>query len=109
VLFAAPYAAVITTSQRARRFGQIQGVPAETRPRPAWLIARRRHPAVPQPEQLAGEPAGSVQLLPASTTTSFRRARDRDAVLPAAERARVHRPQGRLSPVLLIDGQMAGV
>jgi hypothetical protein len=30
-------------------------------------------------------------------------------VLPAAQRARVYRPQGWLSPVLLVDGRMAGV
>jgi hypothetical protein len=30
-------------------------------------------------------------------------------VLPAARRERVYRPQGWLSPVLLVDGRIAGV
>jgi hypothetical protein len=50
-----------------------------------------------------------VRLLPAFDRYVVAAPRDRDAVLPAAERARVYRPQGWLSPVLLIDGRMAGV
>jgi hypothetical protein len=73
VLFAAPYAAVITTSQRARRFGQ-------TRPARRQASSREREAQ-----------------------------RSLNQISAAAERARVHRPQGRLSPVPLIDGQMAGV
>ena len=35
--------------------------------------------------------------------------RNREAVLPGALKARVYRPQGWLSPVLLVDGRMEGV
>jgi uncharacterized protein YcaQ len=57
----------------------------------------------------AAEPAGTVRLLPAFDHYVVAAPRDRDAVLPAAQRARVYRPQGWLSPVVLIDGRMAGV
>jgi hypothetical protein len=57
----------------------------------------------------AAEPAGSVRLLPAFDHYVVAAPRDRDPVLPAAQRARVYRPQGWLSPVLLVDGRMAGV
>ena len=60
-------------------------------------------------EAAAAEPAGSVRLLPAFDHYVVAAPRDRDAVLPAEHRARVYRPQGWLSPVLLIDGRMAGV
>jgi uncharacterized protein YcaQ len=57
----------------------------------------------------AAEPAGVVRLLPAFDHYVVAAPRDRDAVLPAEHRARVYRPQGWLSPVLLVDGRMAGV
>jgi uncharacterized protein YcaQ len=57
----------------------------------------------------AAEPVGTVRLLPAFDQYVVAAPRDRDAVLAAGERARVYRPQGWLSPVLLIDGRMAGV
>jgi hypothetical protein len=57
----------------------------------------------------AAEPTGTVRLLPAFDHYVVAAPRDRDAVLPAAQRARVYRPQGWLSPVLLVDGRMAGV
>jgi hypothetical protein len=57
----------------------------------------------------AAEPAGVVRLAPAFDHYVVAAPRDRDAVLPGAERARVYRPQGWLSPVVLVDGRMAGV
>ena len=57
----------------------------------------------------AGEPAGVVRLLPAFDHYVVAAPRDLDAVLPAEHQARVYRPQGWLSPVLLVDGRMAGV
>jgi hypothetical protein len=57
----------------------------------------------------AAEPAGVVRLLPAFDHYTVAAPRDGDAVLRARERARVYRPQGWLSPVVLIDGRMAGV
>jgi Winged helix DNA-binding domain len=60
-------------------------------------------------EAAAAEPAGVVRLLPAFDVYVVGAPRDRDAVLRTADRARVYRPQGWLSPVLLVDGRMAGV
>jgi Winged helix DNA-binding domain len=61
-------------------------------------------------EAAAGaEPSGAVRLLPAFDQHVVAAPRDRDAVLPAQHRARVYRKQGWLSPVLLVDGRMAGV
>lgn len=60
-------------------------------------------------EAAAAQPAGAVRLLPAFDHHVVAAPRDKDAVLPAAHRARVYRPQGWLSPVVLVDGRMAGV
>jgi hypothetical protein len=56
----------------------------------------------------AAAPDGVVRLLPAFDHYTVAAPRGSDAVLPAAHRARVYRPQGWLSPVLLVDGRMAG-
>jgi hypothetical protein len=55
------------------------------------------------------EPDGTVRLLPAFDQYVVGAPRGDDAVVPAEQRARVYRPQGWLSPVLLIDGRIAGV
>jgi hypothetical protein len=60
-------------------------------------------------EAAAAEPAGTVRLLPAFDHYVVAAPRDAGAVLAPAERGRVYRPQGWLSPVLLVDGRMAGV
>ncbi len=60
-------------------------------------------------EAAAAEPEGVVRLLPAFDHYVVAAPRDADAVLAAAERGRVYRPQGWLSPVLLVDGRIAGV
>jgi hypothetical protein len=60
-------------------------------------------------EAAAAGPSGVVRLLPAFDHYTVAAPRDRDAVLPTDRRARVYRPQGWLSPVLLVDGRMAGV
>jgi hypothetical protein len=57
----------------------------------------------------AAEPDGTVRLLPAFDHYVVAAPRGDDHVVPAAERARVYRPQGWLSPVLLVDGRIAGV
>jgi uncharacterized protein YcaQ len=57
----------------------------------------------------AAEPSGVVRLLPGFDHYVVAAPRDAEAVLPAEHRARVYRPQGWLSPVLLVDGRMAGV
>jgi Winged helix DNA-binding domain len=55
------------------------------------------------------EPPGVVRLLPAFDQYVVASTRQADHLLPGLRRARVYRPQGWLSPVLLIDGLMAGV
>jgi uncharacterized protein YcaQ len=54
-------------------------------------------------------PGEEVRLLPAFDQHVVAAPRDREAVLAEAHRARVYRPQGWLSPVLLVGGRMAGV
>ena len=60
-------------------------------------------------ELRAAEPEGIVRLLPAFDTYVVAAPRDAPAVLDPAMRDRVYRPQGWLSPVLLVDGRMEGV
>jgi winged helix DNA-binding protein len=57
----------------------------------------------------SAEPDGAVRLLPAFDQYVVGAPRGDGDVVPAAERARVYRPQGWLSPVVLVDGRMAGV
>lgn len=59
-------------------------------------------------ELAAAEPAGAVRLLPAFDPHVAAAPRDREEVLPAARRAEVYRPQGWLSPVVLVDGRITG-
>ena len=56
----------------------------------------------------AAAPEGAVRLLPAFDPYVVAAPRDATAVLPAARRAQVYRPQGWLTPVVLRDGRMAG-
>jgi Winged helix DNA-binding domain len=60
-------------------------------------------------EAAEAAPSGAVRLVPAFDQYVIAAPRDRDAVLAAEHRARVYRPQGWLSPVLLVDGRMTGV
>ena len=61
-------------------------------------------------EAAAGaEPAGVVRLLPAFDHYVVAAPRDSDDVVAADARARVYRPQGWLSPVLVVDGRIVGV
>ena len=59
------------------------------------------------PDLVAAEPGGAVRLLPAFDHYVVAAPRDVPAIVPA--RDLVYRPQGWLSPVLLVDGVMAGV
>ena len=54
-------------------------------------------------------PAGHVALLPAFDQYVVAAPRAGSPVLDAAQRPRVYRPQGWLSPVLLVDGRIEGV
>ena len=57
----------------------------------------------------AAQPTGVVRLLPGFDHYVVAAPRDAEPVLAAAQRARVYRPQGWLSPVLIHDGRIAGV
>ena len=70
---------------------------------PMWLLAADVDDAA------ATGPPGVVRLLPAFDQFVIASTRQADHLLPGAVRARVYRPQGWISPVLLVDGQMAGV
>jgi hypothetical protein len=55
------------------------------------------------------EPTGVVRLLGGFDHYVVAAPRDAEAVLAPEQRERVYRPQGWLSPVLLVDGRIAGV
>jgi hypothetical protein len=74
----------------------------EVEGRSGWMLA------ADVPEAAETAPEGSVRLLPAFDQYVVGAPRDA-SILPAALRSRVYRPQGWLSPVLLVDGRMAGV
>ncbi len=57
----------------------------------------------------AAEPDGTVRLLPAFDHYVVAAPRADDAVVAPAHRARVYRPQGWLSPAVLVDGRIVGV
>ncbi len=71
---------------------------------PVWALACD----VDQLAAAAGEPSGVVRLLPAFDPHVVAAPRDREAVLPAARRPEVYRPQGWLSPVVVVDGRISG-
>jgi hypothetical protein len=77
--------------------------PVEVEGSHAWMLAEH------VPEAETAEPSGVVRLLPAFDQYVVAAPRDREAVLPEALKSRVYRPQGWLSPVLLVDGRMEGV
>ncbi len=59
---------------------------------------------------LAGaRPPGSVRLLPAFDQYVIAASRHAQTFLPGPFKDRIYRPQGWLSPVLLVDGRMDGV
>ena len=57
----------------------------------------------------AARPAGIVSLLPAFDQYVVAAPREETPVLAAVHKDRVYRRQGWLSPVLLLDGRIAGV
>ena len=70
---------------------------------PMWLLSADVDAAA------ACQAAGVVRLVPAFDQYVVASTRQADHLLPGPVRARVYRPQGWLSPVLLADGQMLGV
>lgn len=68
----------------------------------AWMLAGHV-------EEAAAADASPVRLLPAFDQYVVGATRQAEQILPAALRSRVYRSQGWLSPVVLVDGRMAGV
>jgi hypothetical protein len=60
-------------------------------------------------ELATATPPGAARLLPAFDQYVVGAARDSPAVLDPRHKVRVYRPQGWLSPVILVDGRIAGV
>jgi hypothetical protein len=78
-------------------------VPVAVEGRPVWMLAAHL------PDLQAAAPRETVRLLPAFDHYVVAAPRDQDAVVPAGRKAAIYRPQGWLSPVLLVDGRMAGL
>jgi len=70
---------------------------------PMWLLAADVDAAT------RCAPARVVRLLPAFDQYVVASTHQADNLLPGPYRAKVYRPQGWLSPVLLVDGRMVGV
>lgn len=68
-----------------------------------WMLAEHLD------EARAARPSGLVRLLPAFDHYVVAAPRSGQAGPDTADRSRVYRPQGWLSPVLLVDGRIAGV
>jgi hypothetical protein len=69
---------------------------------PAWMLAEHVE------EAHASAPARSVRLLPAFDPYVVAASNHAECLLPGDWRRRVYRPQGWISPVLLVDGRMEG-
>lgn len=69
----------------------------------AWLLAATAERLPTQP------PPSSVRLLPYFDPYTIAVARHSQALLPDEYKARVYRAQGWISPVVLVDGHIAGV
>ncbi len=70
---------------------------------PHWAL-REQTPTI-----AASAPRNAVRLLPAFDPYLIGAARDVPAILAPEHKARVHRPQGWISPALLVDGRIEGV
>ncbi|MEA2154811.1 MAG: hypothetical protein QOE11_951 [Solirubrobacteraceae bacterium] len=77
--------------------------PVSVAGRAGWMLA------ADVAEAAAAQPRGSVALLPAFDQYVVAAPREDSPVLGAEHRGRVYRPQGWLSPVLLVDGRIEGV
>jgi hypothetical protein len=77
-------------------------VPVEVEGASAWMLRKDAEDAA------RAEPSPSVRLLPAFDQYVVTAPRQAEHLLRADRRDRVYRPQGWLSPVLLVDGCMMG-
>jgi len=71
----------------------------------APMLMLREHAA----DAAAAEPLRSVRLLPGFDQYVLAATLHAEELMPGPFKARVHRPQGWISPVLLVGGRMAGV
>ena len=69
----------------------------------AWMLASHARELRDLP------PSRSVRLLPAFDHYVVTASCDAERLLPGDFRRRIYRPQGWISPVLLVDGRMQGV
>jgi hypothetical protein len=91
-----------TATRHRRRLGdEVADVDVEGTP--AWMLTADVDLAV------AAEPGGTVNLLPAFDQYVIASTKEAANLLPGPFRDRVYRPQGWISPVLLVDGRMDGV
>ncbi len=92
-------------TQATRSFRALgdEAVEVDIEGEPHWALAT-------QVAEMAGTaPSGAVRLLPGFDPYVIGSARDVPAILSPEHKARVHRPQGWISPVLLVDGRIEGV
>jgi hypothetical protein len=80
-------------------------VPVDVEGSAGWML--REHAAEAAGE--ASEPAQIARLLPGFDMWVIGASRDAAALLDPAEKKRVYRNQGWISPVMLVDGRMDGV
>ena len=66
----------------------------------AWMLA------APVERVAASEPSGTVRLLPAFDHYVVAAPRDRGGVVPPSRKGQVYRPQGWLSPMMVVDGRV---
>lgn len=69
----------------------------------AWVLA------TDLPQIVSTEPSNAARLLPAFDPWTIGASRTAAAMLDPIHKARVYRPQGWISPVVLVNGRMAGV
>lgn len=92
-------------AQATRSFRALgeEAVEVDIEGEPHWALAE-------QVEAIAkAAPRGAVRLLPAFDPYVIGAARDVPSILEPEHKGRVHRPQGWISPVLLVDGRIEGV
>ena len=91
--------------QALRRFRALgaEAVEVAVEGEPHWALASSVEAIA------AATPRHAVRLLPAFDPYVIASPRDEPSVLAPEHKARVHRPQGWISPVLLVDGRIKGM
>jgi hypothetical protein len=91
------------TAADAGRLLEAEGAEVDVEGTPMWMTAEGAAEAA-----AAGPPAG-VRLVPAFDQYVVAATRHAEALMPGDFRDRIYRPQGWLSPILLVAGRMDGV